>query len=98
MDIDIFELQYWKENPRVNAIIKQKYKGNNISEEEIEKELWEKESVKELYKEIERHGGLIDEILVKGNIVLEGNSRLCAYRHLHLNAEKKKNANDLLKW
>ena len=98
VEIDIFKLKYWKENPRVNAIIKQKYKSNDISDEEIEKELWEKESVKELYKEIERHGGLIDEILVKDNTVLEGNSRLCAYRHLYLNADKRKNENELLKW
>ena len=97
-EIDIFKLKYWKENPRVNAIINQKYKGKSISDEEIEKELWEKDSVKDLYKEIERHGGLIDEILVKGNTVLEGNSRLCAYRHLYANAEKKKDENEMLKW
>ena len=97
-EIDIFKLNYWKENPRVNAIISQKYKDKNISDEEIEKELWEKNSVKELYKEIERHGGLIDEILVKENTVLEGNSRLCAYRHLYKKAEQKKDENEMLKW
>jgi len=70
-EIDIFKLKYWKENPRVNAIINQKYKGKDISDVEIEKELWEKNSVKDLSKEIERHGGLIDEILVKENTVLE---------------------------
>lgn len=97
-EIDIFKLTYWKENPRVNAIINQKYKGNNISDVEIEKELWEKESVKDLFKEIERHGGLIDEILVKGNTVLEGNSRLCAYRRLYERAEKKNDEDEMLKW
>jgi hypothetical protein len=97
-EIDIFKLTYWKENPRVNAIINQKYKDKNISDEEIEKELWEKDSVKDLKSDIERHGGLIDEILVKGNTVLEGNSRLCAYRHLYKNAEKKKDENEMLKW
>ena len=75
-EIDIFKLRYWKENPRVNAIISQKYKDKTVTDDDIESELWEKDSVKELYKEIERHGGLIDEILVKDNTVLEGNSRL----------------------
>ncbi len=97
-EIDIFKLKYWKENPRVNAIISQKYKDKAISDEEIESELWEKDSVKELFKDIERHGGLIDEILVKENIVLEGNSRLCAYRHLYKRAEKKNDENEMLKW
>lgn len=97
-EIDIFKINYWKENPRVNAIINQKYKDRNVSDEDIEKELWEKDSVKDLYKEIERHGGLIDEILVKGNIVLEGNSRLCAYRHLYKRAEQKNDENEMLKW
>jgi hypothetical protein len=37
LEIDIFKLEYWKENPRVNAIISQKYKGKDISDVEIEK-------------------------------------------------------------
>ena len=97
-EIDILKLNYWKENPRVNAIIKQKYRDRNISDKDIEKELWEKDSVKDLFKDIERHGGLIDEILVKDNIVLEGNSRLCAYRHLYKKAEQKNDENEMLKW
>jgi hypothetical protein len=97
-EIDIFKLKYWKENPRVNAIIKQKYQDKIIPDDIIEKELWEKDSVKDLYKDIERHGGLIDEILVKGDMVLEGNSRLCAYRHLYNNAVKKKDENEQKKW
>jgi len=97
-EIDIFKLMYWKENPRVNSIINQKYKGTDVSDDEIEKELWEKDTVKDLSKEIERHGGLIDEILVKDNIVLEGNSRLCAYRHLYSRAKDKNDENEMVKW
>lgn len=97
-EIDIFKLKYWKENPRVNAIIKQKYRDTNISDKDIEKELWEKDSVKDLFKDIEKHGGLIDEILVKNNIVLEGNSRLCAYRRLYKKAEQKNDEDEILKW
>jgi len=97
-NLNIFSLHYWKENPRVNAIIKQKYKDKDISEDLIEEELWDRDSVKDLYKDIEKHEGLIDEILVKDNIVLEGNSRLCAYRYLHKKAEQKKNAVEISRW
>lgn len=98
-DTDIFKLNYWKENPRVNAIIKQKLGGKDISNNDIEKLLWDEvDSVKDLYQDIEKHGGLIDEILVRDNIVLEGNSRLCAYRHLYRKAERKNDEDEMLKW
>jgi len=98
-EIDIFKLNYWKENPRVNAIIKQKLGGKDISNKDIEKLLWDEvDSVKDLYQDIEKHGGLIDEILVRDNIVLEGNSRLCAYRHLYRKAERKNDEDEMLKW
>ncbi|MHA1658992.1 MAG: hypothetical protein ACTSUT_07700, partial [Promethearchaeota archaeon] len=97
-DIDIYKLKYWKENPRVNAIIKQKYRDKDVFDEDIEKELWEKESVKDLFKDIEWHGGLIEEILVQNNVVLEGNSRLCAYRHLYKKAEKHNDEDKMLTW
>lgn len=97
-EIDIFRLSYWGENPRVHAMIKQNYKDKTVSDEVIEKELWKKDSVKDLYKDIEKHGGLIDEILVKDNIVLEGNSRLCAYRRLYKKAEEKTDEDKMLQW
>ncbi len=98
-EIDIFKLNYWKENPRVNAIIKQNFGDKDISDEDIEKLLWDKvDSVRDLCQDIKKHGGLIDEIMVKGNIVLEGNSRLCAYRHLYKKAEQKNDEDEMLKW
>lgn len=97
-EIDIFKLNYWKDNPRINAIIKQKYKDKNITDEDLDKILWEEDSVKDLFYTIEKDGGLIDEIMVKGNIVLEGNSRLCAYRHLYKKAKEKNNKDEILKW
>jgi len=97
-EVDIFKLHYWKENPRVNSIINQKYRDKSVSDQEIEDELWKKDSVKDLYDDIQRHGGLIDEVLVKNDIVLEGNSRLCAYRHLYRQAEKKNNEIEKIKW
>jgi hypothetical protein len=84
--INIRELVYWRENPRVDSIIKEKCANGKITEATIENALWELESVKWLYQDIKSNGGLIDEILVKGNMVLEGNSRLCAYRFLYEHA------------
>lgn len=98
-EIDIFKLRYWKENPRVNAIIKQNFGGKDISDGDIEKLLWDKvDSVKDLYQDIKKHGGLIDEILVRNNIVLEGNSRLCAYRHLYKKAKEENDEEKMLQW
>ncbi len=85
-ELNIFDLKYWRENPRIDSIIKQKFPSGDVKEDNIEQELWELDSVKELYQDIKQNKGLIDEILVKGNQVLEGNSRLCAYRMLYKKA------------
>lgn len=96
--VDIFSLNYWKENPRVNSAIKQNFGDILISDDQIEELLWKIDSVKDLKFEIEKHGGLIDEILVKGNTVLEGNSRLCAYRHLYKKAKEKSDSEGISRW
>ncbi len=85
-ELNIFDLKYWRENPRIDSIIKQKFPSGNVTEDNIEQELWALDSVKELYQDIKQNKGLIDEILVKGNQVLEGNSRLCAHRMLYSKA------------
>jgi len=82
-ELDILKLRYWRENPRVDSIIKEKFPSGNVTEANIEQELWALDSVKELYQDIKQNKGLIDEILVKNDSVLEGNSRLCAYRFLY---------------
>jgi hypothetical protein len=81
-ELPIDELKYWRENPRVDSVIKQRFPDGSATEDDIEQALWELDSVKELFQDIKKNGGLIDEILVKGVFVLEGNSRLCAYKHL----------------
>lgn len=98
-DIDIFKLNYWKENPRINSIIKQSFGNTSISDNHIEQLLWDKvDSVKDLFQDIKKHGGLIDEILVRDNVVLEGNCRLCAYRFLYKRAEENNDEDEMLKW
>jgi disulfide oxidoreductase YuzD len=97
-DIDIFQLKYWSQNPRVNSSIKKKYGNKSVTDAEIELLLKDEEHVKELLQDIKFHGGLIDEIVVKDNVVLEGNSRLCAYRLLYEKAEKANDDDDMLRW
>ena len=90
--LDIFNLKYYKLNPRINSIL-ERYDGN-ATQGEIELEMWENlEYITHgLYQDIKKSGGLQDEIIVYENEVLEGNSRLCAYRHLY------KNESDKQKW
>lgn len=86
------ELRFYEENPRVYSILRSN--GSIPTQKEIENKLTSMEHVKQLRLSIEQNGGLIDPlIVVKRNgdyVVLEGNSRLAAYRLL---AEK-----DLVKW
>lgn len=93
-EIGIFDLTFWSENPRIDSIIKQSFPQGNANDKDIENCLWKLESVKELFQDIKQNDGLIDEILVKGNVVLEGNSRLCAYRYLY----DKASDDDKSKW
>ena len=76
------DLKFYTENPRVYSVL-------NIGEEEpsqieIEEHMCNLDHVKQLRLSIESNGGLIDPLIVRdGNFtVLEGNSRLAAYRLL----------------
>ena len=84
------DLKFYPENPRIYSIV---YRGGTEPTQiDIEKRLIEKDHVKQLYQSIKANGGLIDPLIVieKKNIVIEGNSRLAAYRILV--------KNDPLKW
>lgn len=76
------ELKFYLENPRLYSIVRDD--GDEPSQEEIEDTLSKMDHVKHLIHSIEENGGLIDAVIVLGgtNIVLEGNSRLAAYRIL----------------
>ena len=86
------ELRFYKDNPRVYSILRAD--GGEPTQQEIEKKLTSMDHVKQLRLSIEQNGGLIDPLIVVKRdseyIVLEGNSRLAAYRLL---AEK-----DPYKW
>lgn len=82
MDVDIASLKYYQDNPRINYIIS-KYPKDKVTQEFIEQELIKRESTKELIKDLEANKGLLDEIYVLNDQVVEGNTRLCAYRWLN---------------
>ena len=84
------ELLFYPENPRLYSIVHAT--DDEPSQEAIEKKLATMEHVKQLVQSIRANGGLTDPLIVrdKDNVVLEGNSRLAAYRLLA--------RNDPIKW
>ena len=86
------ELLFYEDNPRVYSVLRAN--GGSPTQKEIEEKMTSMDHVKQLRLSIEQNGGLIDPLIVvkKGSdlVVLEGNSRLAAYRLL---AEK-----DPVKW
>jgi hypothetical protein len=82
MELPQAYLKYYPENPRIYSLV---YDGDkNPNQSEIETKLGAMEHVKKLVQSIKANGGLIDPIIVrdKDYVVLEGNSRLAAYRIL----------------
>jgi len=76
------ELLFYAENPRIYSIV---WKDNDAepTQEEIFDALSKTEHVREtLVPSIKSNGGLIEPVLVRKGVVLEGNSRLAAYRVL----------------
>lgn len=84
-DLPQSDLLFYPENPRVYSVLRTKGDEEEPSQEEIEKCMVQMEHVKKLKSAIETNGGLIDPLIVKedDNVVLEGNSRLAAYRLLN---------------
>lgn len=76
------ELMFYEDNPRIYTIVNRA--ADRPSQLEIEQRLLDMDHVKKLIQAIKSNGGLIDPLIVRGgdNVVLEGNSRLAAYRAL----------------
>jgi len=89
-DIDQSKLQFYVDNPRIYSLLRAS--GEIPDQDEICRQLQELEHVKELKEDIRANGGLIDPLIVRDGdlVVLEGNSRLAAYRFLV--------KNDPIKW
>jgi hypothetical protein len=93
--LPVQELRYYKENPRIFSILKEL---GNVTQDEIERKLWEQDHTKDLFRDIKQNGGLLEEIIVRGNEVLEGNSRLCAYRRLLKEATASEDKDAVANW
>ena len=76
-------LRFFVDNPRVYSVLRRDGIAEP-SQEEIQAKLLDMDHVKELIQDIKRDGGLTDPVIVRDGTleVLEGNSRLAAYRHL----------------
>lgn len=80
-ELPVSDLKFYIDNPRVYTIMRSK--GEIPSQEEIEELMLGMEHVKQLRLSI-KNVGLIDPLIVRDGdfVVLEGNSRLAAYRKL----------------
>ena len=86
--IDTARLMFWEENPRVFAAVQGHPDFAEASpqrkQEIIYQQMLKEESTARAKDGMERHGGLQEPLIVdlRGNIVIEGNSRLAAARKL----------------
>lgn len=81
-EIDQSRLRFYAENPRIYSLMRKD--GKEPKQEDIERQLIGMEHVKHLIRDIKQHGALLEPVFVKSGTydVLEGNSRLAAYRAL----------------
>ena len=85
-------LRFYSENPRIYSAV-WKEGSSTPTQHEIFEAIAKMEHVREvLVPSIRQNGGLIEAILVRGNVVLEGNSRLAAYRLLAQTEQDKWNS------
>ncbi len=80
-DINQASLLFYKENPRIRNLVDTQL-GMDPSQSDMENLMKGMEHVKKLKMSIMANDGLLEPIIVKDNVVLEGNSRLAAYRML----------------
>ena len=80
--LPVDDLRFYVDNPRIYSLIERH--NEEPSQEEILKRLNRMDHVKQLVQSIRANGGLTDPMLVRDGdyVVLEGNSRLAAYRAL----------------
>ena len=81
-EIEQRKLRFYPDNPRIYSLVRAN--GEVPDQDEICRQLLEHDHVKELKEDIVANGGLIDPLIVRAGdlVVLEGNSRLAAYRFL----------------
>ena len=86
--IDIDELRFWEANPRVYAAVRglpEWTDADSVRRQQLIAERMEKqESTRSVLEGLKLHGGQQEPLIVdvRGNVVIEGNSRLAALRIL----------------
>jgi hypothetical protein len=82
-EIEQKRLKFYVDNPRIYSLVRNE--GRVPDQDAICKQLQALDHVKELVQDISANGGLIDPLIVRDDdlVVLEGNSRLAAYRFLY---------------
>jgi hypothetical protein len=82
-EIEQKKLRFYVDNPRIYSLVRNDRRVPD--QDEICRQLQGLEHVKELVQDIKGNGGLIDPLIVRDGdlVVLEGNSRLAAYRFLY---------------
>ena len=80
--LPILDLSFYPDNPRIYSFIQRH--DDVPPQDEIHRRLSRMDHVKQLIQSIRANGGLTDPMLVRDGdlVVLEGNSRLAAYREL----------------
>lgn len=81
-ELDQSKLKFFPENPRVYSVLN--IGDEKPTQEQIEEVMCKDDRIKQLKESIKSNGGLIEPIFVRDGdmVVLEGNSRLAAYRLL----------------
>ncbi|MDN4631971.1 ParB N-terminal domain-containing protein [Sphingomonas sp. PsM26] len=88
-EVPIKELNFYPDNPRIYSTVV--VEGAKPTQADILQRLQMMEHVRQLVHDIKANGGLIDPLIVRAGdmVVLEGNSRLAAYRHLATSGEMR---------
>ena len=81
-EMKVDDLKFWPENPRVYSALRLKLMGEEPTQKDIEEVMTSLDNVKRLRSSIKAVGGLTHPLFVRNGVVIEGNSRLAAYRLL----------------
>jgi len=86
--IDTNQIRFYRGNPRIASILGGY--GGEVTDATIDAVLWDRNETHKLKRTIEKDGGLIHPIIVYRDYVIEGNTRLCCYRHLYSETKDEK--------
>lgn len=81
-EMKVDDLKFWPDNPRVYSALRLKLMGEEPTQKDIEEVMTSLDNVKRLRSSIKAVGGLTHPLFVRNGVVIEGNSRLAAYRLL----------------